>query len=89
MTDEKQMVGRLALRVEGDCWVAYYALPDSMEGAIEMARISMALVQNVKRKRAFMDLMRDGVAEFFENMTGNRPDFEVRRAPEHERAGRA
>ncbi len=89
MSDDKQQVGRLALRVEGDWWVAYYALPDTMDGAFEMGRIAMGLVQDRRRKQAFMDLMRDGVAEFLQDMTGERPDFELRAAPEHERAGRA
>lgn len=89
MSDQKQQVGRLALRVEGDWWVAYYALPNTMEGAIEMARILMALVQEPARKQAFMGLMQHAVTEFLKDITGASPDFITRAAPEHERAGRA
>ena len=87
--DEKRQVGRLALRVEGHWWVAYYALPNTMEGAFELGRVAMGLVQDRSRKQAFMDLMRDGVAEFLTAATGTALHFNVLPAPEHERAGRA
>jgi hypothetical protein len=89
VSDQKQQVGRVALRVEGDWWVAYYALPNTMDGAIEMGRVLMALVRQNKRKKAFMDLMRSAVGEFLKDATGVQPDFITRDAPEHERAGRA
>jgi hypothetical protein len=89
MTEQPAQIGRVALRVEGDWWVAYYALPDTMDGAIEMGRVLMALVQQSKRKRAFMDLMRSAVGEFLKDATGVQPDFITSAAPEHERAGRA
>jgi hypothetical protein len=89
MTDPKQQVGRVALRVEGDWWVAYYALPNTMEGAIEMGRVLMALVQDRDRKEAFMGLMRSAVGEFLKAATGVQADFITQDAPEHERAGRA
>jgi hypothetical protein len=89
MRHETQQVGRVALRVEGDWWVAYYAEPETMEGAIEMGRILMAIVRDKGRKHSFMDLMRDAVADFMQSLTGERPDFKVQAAPEHERAGRA
>lgn len=86
---EKQQVGRLALRVEGDFWVAYYALPNAMEGAFELGRVLMALVQDRTRKQAFMDLMSSAVGDFLKDATGVQADFIVQPAPEHERAGRA
>lgn len=90
MSNEKHQVGRLAFRVEGDWWVAYYAMPDTMEGAVELARIAMRLVQDRARKEAFMAIMRDAIADFLQDVSGNRPDdFITRAAPEHERAGRA
>lgn len=88
MSDKPQQVGRLALRVEGDWWVAYYALPDTMKDAMELARIRMGIVQDQRRKQAFMDLLRDVIGEFLEATVGARPDFVVNSAPEHERAGR-
>lgn len=89
MSQEKQQVGRLALRVEGDWWVAYYAMPFTMEGAIELGRVLLVLVKKSDRKQTFMDLMSDSVSEFLQSITGAVPNFEVRTAPEHERAGRA
>jgi hypothetical protein len=86
--DEVPM-GRLALRVEGENWNAYYALPDTMEGAIFLGSIRMgAVANNAARKRAFMDLMRDIVAEILQDVCGERPTWnEPERAPEHERGG--
>ena len=69
--------------------MAYYAMPLTMSGAIELGRIQMALVQNLDRKRAFMDLMKSAIAEFLEGMTGEAPDFKTQPAPEHERSGMA
>jgi hypothetical protein len=89
VTDQKQQVGRVALRVEGNWWVAYYALPNTMDGAIEMGRVLMALVQDRERKHAFMGLMSSAVGEFLKDATGVHPDFITQDAPEHERAGRA
>ena len=42
---EKQQVGRLAMRVEGDFWRAYYAMPGTMEGALLLGSIAMGAVQ--------------------------------------------
>ena len=86
----KQEVGRLALRVEGDWWVAYYALPTSMDGAIRLGSIRMTLVQQKERKDQFIQMMTACVADALEMVVGQRPDFnEPKAAPEHERAGRA
>lgn len=83
--DPKAQVGRIAFRVEGDWWVAYYALPDSMERALELARIQMAIVANhPQRKNTFMKLIQSYVKEVV-------PAFEIanrQSAPEHERSGR-
>lgn len=89
---QREQMGRLTLRVEGDLWVARYALPDTMEGAIFLGSIAMAFVQDHDRKVRFMALMRDAVSDILEHHTGTRPIWpepEGRPAPEHERAGRA
>ena len=57
MTDSKTQIGRLAFRVEGDNWCAYYALTDSMVDAVPLATIRMKLVANQDRRKAFMTLM--------------------------------
>ena len=86
-----KQVGRLAMRVEGDNWVAYYALPDTMDGALWLGSIKMSIAQEPRRKEAFMDLMRDAVAAFLHEGTGAEvawPDG-PKPAPEHERSGSA
>ncbi len=90
MSDLKQM-GRLALRVEGAYWRAYFALPDTMEGAIEVGGIAMAAItNNPTRKQAFMDMMREFVGEILAERLGQTPQWnDPVNAPEHERAGRA
>lgn len=89
---QREQMGRLTLRVEGDLWVARYALPDTMEGAIFLGSIAMAFVQDRGRKARFMSLMRDAVSDILEEHLGTRPIWpepEGRPAPEHERAGRS
>jgi hypothetical protein len=82
--------GRIALRIEGDQWVAYYAREGTMDGALRLASIYMDAVRNQRRKEAFMALMRDYVSDLIENAVGERPDWnDPERAPEHEKAGRA
>jgi hypothetical protein len=66
-------IGRLALRNQDDHWVAYYAMPDTMEGAVELGRIAFRLVEREDRRQGFMDLMRDIVADLIEERIGVRP----------------
>jgi len=87
---KREQLGRLAMRVEGTWWVAYYALVDSMEDAAELGRIRMALAGNLERRQAFVALMCDCVADILEETTGQRPDCLVpQAAPESERSGAA
>lgn len=91
MTMPEQKIGRLALRVEGNLWVAYYALPNTMDGALFLGSIQMRFVQDKHRKAAFMNLMREAVGDILEDVTGTRPTWPEgeQPAPQHERAGRA
>jgi hypothetical protein len=84
-------IGRLAMRQEGNNWNAYYAMTLSMDGAVPLGSIAMAAVVNhPDRKRAFLDLMREVVADIIEEATGTRPIWGGEEpAPEHERAGNA
>jgi len=51
-------MGSLAYRVEGDMWVAYFARPDTMDGAIMLGSIALlAMVEHPVRKRQFIHLM--------------------------------
>lgn len=88
MTDLQQ-VGRLALRHEGSLWVGYFAMPNTMEGAIFLGSIRMQFVQDKQRKKAFMRLMREAVNDILEEQLGKRPIWKIRPAPESERGGNA
>ena len=91
MSDTAKQIGRLAMRVEGRQWNAYYALEDTMKGAVFLGSIAMTgVVGHPDRKQAFMDLMKEMVADILEERTGARPEFVgEREAPEHERGGNA
>ena len=83
-------VGRLAFRVEGDNWVAYYAKMDTMNDAIFMGSIRMGLVRDPDRKRAFMEIMKSALSDFIEEGFENKIEsWNEERAPESERSGRA
>lgn len=87
-----QQMGRLAMREEGGFWNAYYATTGTMEGAILLGSIRMQFVARPERKAEFMAMMREAVGDVLEGITGVRPVWpepDGRRAPEHERAGRA
>ena len=82
--------GRLAMRVEGTMWNAYWALPDTMDGAVLIGSIAMAAVQNVKRKHAFMLLMQDSLSSLFADKGVEIDRWEKpQSAPERERGGNA
>jgi hypothetical protein len=85
-------VGRMALRVEGDFWVAYYAKEQtSMEGAIKLGSIRMRFVSgDADAKQSFIGLMSAVMSQTIEDATGQAPEWgEPKPAPEHERAGRS
>lgn len=88
--NKRTKMGRAALRVEGDNWVAYYTEPDTMEGAIFLASIKMRLVENPQRKAQFMTLVRAIVGDLIEDALGARPSWgRPKTAPPHERSGNA
>lgn len=92
MTKQPLQIGRLAMRVEGKMWSAYYAQADTMKGAIFLGSIAMRFVSDIERKRAFMALMREAVSDLIEELTGIRPiwpDPDGATAPAHERPGQA
>lgn len=91
MSSQTKQMGRLAMRVEGDLWVAYYALPDTMKDALFLGSIQMAFVQDWQKKELFMAMMKDCVSEIIKETVGVKPEWPngVQPAPEHERSGRA
>ena len=82
--DVKQ-AGRLAFRHEGNYWRCYWALPNTMDGAVELGSIAMDIVKDGERKQRFMDLMRSYTESLFPVDHWEAPT----RAPEAERAGSA
>lgn len=84
-------IGRLALRQEGEYWNAYYALMETMDGAILLGSIKMSLVtENGARQLLFMGMMQEVVAEIVQRATGSEVDFlEPQTAPQHEKSGNA
>ena len=83
-------IGRLAMRHEGKFWNAYYAMPNTMDGALLLGSIAMRfVVGNEARKMAFIEMMREAVADIIQEKTGHRPTWPdgLQVAPEHERAG--
>ena len=81
---------RLAMRVEGDFWNAYAADVGTMDGATLLGSIRMTLVENRPMRDAFMSLMQIGLMELIETRTGTTVTaWDMRAAPETERAGRA
>ncbi len=85
-------VGRLALRVEGEFWNAYYALEqDTMDGAILLGSIKMRFVeQSTVNKEAFVNLMRDVITSIIKDAIGESSSWgDPEPAPEKERSGSA
>lgn len=80
---------RLAMRVEGDWWVAYLAQPDTMKGAVEMGRICRGLFEDEKVKREWQQTLTDWMARAVEEKTGQTPEMITEPAPEPERSGSA
>lgn len=87
-----QETGRLALRVEGRNWNAYYALPNTMDGALLLASININLVtEHPEVKRAFMETMKTALAAVLADVAGGKVgkvlNWDERPAPESERSG--
>lgn len=91
MNDGLTQLGRLALRHEGGYWNAYYAMPNTMDGAVLLGSIAMgAVTRSPARKAEFMALMREVVADTVGEKIGVRPVWkEPDAAPEAERSGHA
>lgn len=83
--------GRLAMRVEGDWWVAYSAKPNTMDGSVELGRIRMTLAGVPAIKAATLEYYKLVFSKMVEAATGARLEWPTaeRAAPEHEKAGRA
>lgn len=91
MDDQPTQVGRLAFRIEGVWWRAYFAKPDTMDGAIMLGCIHMLCVKdNPETKESFMEAMKLAVADLLKMSTGSEiARWHSASAPEHERSGNA
>jgi hypothetical protein len=84
-------IGRLALRVEGEFWNAYWApRQDSMADAVLLASIRMLFVEgDSPLKDQFMTLAKDSFAKAVQEAIGQTPRWAAPvSAPERERSGR-
>lgn len=90
MSDDVQ-VGRVAFRVEGQYYNAYWALRDTMEGAIHIASVKIAPLRcNDALRTQFVELVQNIVSDAFDKTMGARPSAWTKEsAPEHERSGNA
>lgn len=81
---------RLALRVEGEWWIAYVAKHETMEGAMELARIRMSAAKIKPIKDAFMATMQLTISELIKESSGLDAVWPEapKPAPESERSGR-
>lgn len=84
-------MGRLAMRVEGDWWVAYFAKLGTMDGALELGRLRMTLAEEPKIKAATLEYYKLVMSRMVSGATGAKLEWPnpEQPAPEHEKAGRA
>lgn len=88
MYDRFGAAGRLAIREIRDEVRFYYAMPETMKGAILLGSIQSALVKGShERLHALIEVFRDAVAEIIYTRTGERVEWPTgpQSAPEHER----
>lgn len=84
---KKQLLCRLAFRVEGHFWIAYYAPLGTMQDALVMGSIAMSIVDDRPEiKEAFMDLMKASFAMIAAENGTRITDWSEHPAPEHERS---
>lgn len=90
MRDGHRRRRRLAFRVEDSWWKVYYAKAFTMQDALPIASIRMALLQDKRLKQLFMDLMRECISASLEDAGAPAIVWgDPEQAPEHERSGRA
>jgi hypothetical protein len=87
MTDPRHQIGRLAVREIRDEVRFFYAMPDTMKGALLLGTVKASILRRDRaRFQALLTLYREAVADFIEDASGRRPTFnEPQTAPEHER----
>jgi hypothetical protein len=90
---QERILGRLAFRIEGTMWNAYWAPGQhTLEGARLLGSIKVSLVSSRDGPvyDGFIQLMKKAFDSIVEEITGRTPEWSVLRdAPEHERGGTA
>ena len=84
-------IGRLALRVEGPRWVAYFAATAGIDDAVEIGSILMSVVgRSSQCKEKFEELMQLAMVDVIYKASGMEAEWgDATVAPECERAGNA
>lgn len=84
-------IGRLAMRAEGDWWIAYYAKMGTMDGALELGRVRMTIAQVPEYKAVTLECYKAIVGGMIANIVGADVAWPLppQDAPEHEKSGRA
>lgn len=82
---------RIAFREEGALWNAYVAQIGTMEGAVLLGSIAIGAARaNTDMKQSFMQLMQRAFADAVARSMGVPiEEWDIARAPETERGGRA
>jgi hypothetical protein len=70
---QEEPCGRLAFRVDGDFWNAYYADDDTMDDAFLLGSLHMRFVIIPERRAQFITLMQEAVGDITEEVLGMRP----------------
>lgn len=85
----EQQIGRLAMRAEGDWWVAYYAKMGTMADALELGRIRLSCVQEDAQRNAAMECFKSIVGAMIAGVVGADVAWPTapQAAPEHEKSG--
>jgi hypothetical protein len=90
MPDQKPAF-RLAMRSEGKWWVCYYAKPDTMVGAIALARVRLHLVEAAPEiKTSFINFCTAVMNIAAKEVVGaGITEWKTESAPESEKSGNA
>lgn len=76
MAEKKQVqLGKLALRLEGKWWNAYYAKTDKMGDALLLGSVRAEVARTPDFRKRFMELMQDVVSQIIEEVTGETPTW--------------
>jgi hypothetical protein len=87
MNQPRTQIGRLAVREIRDEVRFFYAMPDTMKGALLLGTVKASILRREPlRFEVLLALFRGAVADFIEDASGQRPTLnEPEIAPAHER----